>query len=154
MAQGRKNTKAEFWSRISIRGPHECWPWMMGVWPKGYGRFSMGGQTWFAHRLAWVFLHGPIPKGKHVCHSCDNPPCCNPRHLWLGTLSENTRDRDQKGRCARGEKHYLAKLTEMDIRFIRHWIRRGFTQASIAAVFGITPPTVSAIHTGYTWKHV
>lgn len=83
-------------------GPAACWPWK-GAWrtEKGYGRILKDrrkGRALRAHRVAWELAHGPIPLGLCVCHACDNPPCCNPAHLFLGTMLDNNRDRDAKDR--------------------------------------------------------
>lgn len=64
---------------------------------KGYGRIGFRGRTWKTHRLAWMFANGPIPSGLQVRHSCDNPPCCNPAHLLLGTNADNMRDMRERG---------------------------------------------------------
>lgn len=82
-----------FRSRVDVRGPDECWEWTAGRMPHGYGAIwdtSIG--------LAWELAHGPIPDGLWVLHRCDNPPCCNPAHLWLGTQADNDNDRKVKGR--------------------------------------------------------
>ena len=74
-------------------GPDACWPYTGGKYGIGYGFFSIGaGKRWPAHRIAWQVTHGVIPYGKFVCHRCDNPPCCNPAHLFLGTPKENMQD--------------------------------------------------------------
>ena len=84
-----------------------CWRWVGFVNPQGYGRVRKGdGVSWptpekLAHRLAWVERHGPVPAGLYVCHTCDNPPCVNPEHLFVGTAADNVRDMMAKGRKPR-----------------------------------------------------
>lgn len=80
------------------RGPDECWPWKLGRHRKGYGKFKVLGKTWVASRYGWTLANGPIPDGLNVCHTCDNPPCQNPRHWFLGTHKENAEDKVRKGR--------------------------------------------------------
>jgi hypothetical protein len=102
---------ARFWEKVDRRGPNECWPFIGYCEPRGYGRFSpLGGErTRQAHRVAWELGHGrEIPKSDVeivVMHSCDNPPCCNPAHLSLGTDAENQADCVAKGRKSRGPEH-------------------------------------------------
>jgi hypothetical protein len=122
-----------------------------------------------AHRAAWIKAYGPIPDGLVVCHSCDNPPCVNLDHLWLGTVADNNRDRAAKGRSARnisphpGEANGRAILTvaqveeirdlhEREGRKLRARPRTGLTRAQIAGRFGVSPPTVDAILSGRNWK--
>jgi hypothetical protein len=87
-----------FWAKVRITPG--CWLWMAAVNDRGYGRFTLDrtGKLIPAHRFAWSAENGPIPPGLLVCHSCDNPPCVNPAHLWLGTQSDNMIDCLAKGR--------------------------------------------------------
>lgn len=89
-----------FWSKVDIAGPSDCWVWLAGQNKDGYGKFSVGPARWdFAHRLAWLLEgSGWIPDGWCVCHKCDNPSCCNPRHLFPGTHRMNAVDKVRKGR--------------------------------------------------------
>lgn len=84
-----------------------CWNWI-GYRNRGYGRATILGKSWFVHRWMWQHHNGPIPDGLFVCHDCpygDNPSCCNPEHLWLGTSGENMEDMARKGRAATGDRH-------------------------------------------------
>jgi len=97
-----------FWERIT-KTPSGCWEWTRrdGSRPKGYGIYERQG----AHRLAWTLTYGPIPAGLFVCHSCDNPPCINPKHLFIGSASANIQDAARKGRMGGiGKPHGMQRL--------------------------------------------
>lgn len=103
MPRGRPNTVEDFWALVDQSGgPDSCWPFMGRRDQRGYGRFDFERRRWFAHRLAYTLVHGPIPDGLHVCHACDNEPCCRPSHLFVGTASDNERDKSAKGRARPG----------------------------------------------------
>jgi hypothetical protein len=84
--------------RMNKNGPNGCWIWTAGTIIKGYGRVRHAKKLWLAHRASWLVAHGPIPDGKFVLHRCDNPPCCNPDHLFLGDHAINDADKRAKGR--------------------------------------------------------
>jgi hypothetical protein len=98
-AWSKRSLSDRFWSKASIRGPDECWPWEGSKDQFGRGYFGLRGRTVRAPRVAWELHHGaPMSKDLHACHSCDNPSCVNPRHIWAGTRSENLKDGVRKGR--------------------------------------------------------
>lgn len=91
-----------FWPKVDRRGPDECWPWKAARRAAGYGKIGRGksGRGWMlAHRASWELAHGPISSETLVLHRCDNPPCVNPAHLFLGTHADNVHDMVAKGRC-------------------------------------------------------
>ncbi len=95
------NTTESFWARVQVGDPDSCWPWLGQRSRKGYGVLSYAGKKKSAHRLSVVFSTGEgVPDGLCVCHKCDNPPCCNPSHLFIGTHQENMQDMYDKGRGA------------------------------------------------------
>jgi len=164
--------KERFWAKVQKGQPNECWEWQAGCFWDGYGEFRFKGQSLRAHRVAWTVANGPIPDGLCVLHSCDNPPCQNPRHFWLGTNKDNTLDRARKGRngasfgdkngarlhpesLPRGERHWHAKVTEQNVRDIRRrYATGGVSQYALAREFGVHVMTICAIIHRKTWAHV
>lgn len=132
-----------------------CWEWQGFRDGKGYGRIALKGRTGGrAHRAAWQEAHGrPVPPGMHVCHTCDNPPCINPDHLFLGTPADNIADMDRKGRrgAARGEASPSAKLTWEQVRIIRSSAE---SAPRLAAQFDVSESLIYQIRTHNIWKEV
>lgn len=96
MAGKIKNTPKTFWNHV--KKTDSCWEWLGPKDRDGYGRYNMKPSRYGAHRLAYEWIKGPIPPNMVVCHSCDNPSCVNPDHLWIGTQLDNIADMDAKGR--------------------------------------------------------
>lgn len=124
-----------------------CWEWSGALNRSGYGLFCISGtKGMHASRASWILHKGPIPEGMCVCHSCDNPGCVNPDHLWLGTKADNNRDRSTKNRSR------PSKLTAEDVEFItRNWSkynRNGWTQKKLSDKFGVSRGMISYITSG------
>ena len=105
--QWRAAPMTRFWLNVRIGDPDECWPWTRYTGGDGYGSTRFAGKSEWAHRVAWELATCRSADGMFVCHTCDNPPCCNPRHLVLGTREDNRQDAARKGRlikwiCSRG----------------------------------------------------
>lgn len=111
-----------FWSKVQKLGPNECWNWTAAVRRKdeGYGAFWFNRRHHPASRIAWILTHGDINHGLVVCHKCDNPRCCNPNHLFLGTPKENDTDRVLKNRQCKGENMPNSVLTNEIVILLRN----------------------------------
>jgi hypothetical protein len=143
----RVNTPALFWEKITIGGPDDCWPWEGWRGRMGHGQVRWLGRKVPTHQLALALslsMNGP-PIGWYVMHRCDNPPCCNPAHLMLGTPATNSADMVQKGRSKPNNYH---KVTDEQLSVIRDMLSRGLKQSEIACEFGVHQGTISRIATG------
>lgn len=110
-----------------------CWEWQKGRFQYGYGAIVIGKKTMGTHRVSWMVFRGKIPKGVCVCHACDNPPCCNPSHLFLGSTSDNTKDAAAKGRTASGERNGNCKLSDAQVLEIRNRYKGQYGQMTSLA---------------------
>lgn len=138
----------------SRRTASGCVEWMKSRSPKGYGRINVDGVIVVAHRFAFSVFVGAIPLGLQVLHRCDNPPCISPVHLWLGTNADNRADSVAKGRPAKGEAHWRAKLTAHAVRAIRYLCHAGWTQKQVGEMFNVSNRTVGEIVRREIWAHV
>lgn len=171
-----------FWSKVQVGEPDACWEWKTGRQKAGYGQFAreFTGVPMGAHRYSWQIHHGEIPEGMFVCHRCDNPPCCNPAHLFLGTAADNMADMALKGRQAkgchvplssrrRGDAHYArtnperlargaanwnSKLTENIVRSLRRRYDAGATIVELTRGLKISGVAIHNAVMGVTWRHV
>lgn len=118
-------------------GPDSCWEWQGNRLGDGYGTFSFQHQMWRAHRASYVVNVGPIPDGMFVCHRCDNPPCCNPTHLFLGSPKDNHSDMFRK------KRHPLAgRLSEAQVASLKVRIDAGEPIQALADEFGVHYTTI------------
>jgi hypothetical protein len=181
-----------FWPKVDKYGPvpshrpelGQCWLWTAGRNRQGYGKVWVDGETIPAHRAAYELTHGSLPDDLWVLHECDNPPCVNPAHLFTGDAAANMRDRDQKGRTARGDASGLrlhperaargsrnghatrpertprgamvntAKVTEADVLAIRARLAAGSTTRQLATEYGVRIELIGRIARRETWHHV
>lgn len=148
-----------FWPKVAKGDPDTCWEWTAARDPLGYGFFRMepGEPMWRAHRVAWHLTNGAIPDGMLICHRCDNPPCCNPAHMFLGTNADNCADRVAKNRSSRKVTHFgeaspKAKLTAAQVAEIRErYAAGGVTQRELGEEFGVGQTQVGRIVRGVRW---
>lgn len=144
-----------FWPKVDRSGgPDACWEWLRYRNTRGYGRLSLNGGGVGAHRVAWKIAHRASTGTLDVLHACDNPACCNPAHLFLGTQLDNMKDMHQKGRHAHGRTVHTARLHEDTVRFIRNAVAGGESQLSLARYFGVTTSAICNIVSRKSWMHV
>lgn len=144
-----------FWEKVEKTST--CWLWTGYTDKDGYGRFRLGKTNVGAHRYSYRIFYGGIGAKLSVCHTCDNPSCVNPAHLWLGTNKDNVRDMFAKGRqpLRAGSRHHKAKLEEWQIPLIRKMIRsKLWKQYQIADIFKVTQGCIGSISVGHSWKHL
>ena len=157
----RVPVEERFWKYVNKTDT--CWLWTGAIHNSGYGIINTGGKNGKAkraHRISWAIHYGPIPDGMCVCHHCDTPACVNPEHLFLGTRDDNNQDMKRKGRynhtrCARGERHWYAKLTDKQVLEIRYKYETDKpTLRSLADEYGVTPQAIHRIVRRRLWRHV
>ena len=148
--------KLRFWEKVNKCDPNECWEWQAALNSNGYGHFQLGTlskpRVVRANRVAFVIAYGNTEL--NILHSCNNPACCNPLHLYAGTQNDNMKQSVKEGRSSRGEKCNTAKLTEADIMSIRNLYSKGWLQREIAVKYKISQSQVSHICTHSNWKHI
>ena len=162
IASNKRTFEDRFWKRTDqSNGPDSCWPWT-GFKAREVGGYGIlySGKIVFAHRVAWTLKNGAIPKGLCICHHCDNPPCCNPKHLFMGTRKENNQDCAKKGRHSTsmigkfGESACNVKLTERQAKDVIRRRKKGELYSRMAKHFGVDQSTLQHIATGRSWPHL
>lgn len=144
-----------FDSYVKVGGPDDCWEWQGYRTPLGYGRY----RRKLAHRISFARALGIELGTLHVCHRCDNPPCVNPAHLFLGTARDNALDRKSKDRGIRwygrrrGHRNPMAKLTDQAVREIRR-LHGTVPAKALGQRFGVSAGTVYVVQSGRGWTHV
>lgn len=147
-----------FWEKVNKTD--SCWLWTGArtSYKRRYGKFAIGDKPILAHRFSWQIFHGAVPDNMQVCHNCpggDNPLCCNPDHLWLGTNKQNMEDAAKKGQMVRGEKMKTAILTEALVREARRLrAEQCISYNSIGRRFGKSHRAIRKAVIMETWKHV
>lgn len=139
-----------FWKKVRRGTDDECWEWIASKGNHGYGQFRVKGTMTVAHRVAYELTHGKIPEGLLVRHKCRGK-CVNPAHLELGTTAQNNADMVRDKTSTRGERHANHKLTEEEVREIKHRVMNESVNA-IAREYGICHQAISAIKNGLSWS--
>ncbi len=146
--------RERLYADVDTSDANACWPFAGGRDADGYGLCSsMFARTRKAHRLA-AWLVGDEIEGLVVLHTCDNPPCINPAHLYVGTHEDNEADKDAKGRRPIGQESGAAKLTEADVKAIVARVESGIERRAVAAAFSVSTSLINAIMVGRVWRHV
>lgn len=137
-------------------GPDACWPWKGNRDPEGYGHICLAGiGSRSAHRIVLsMSLNRPLLPQEFALHRCDNPPCCNPAHLWAGSTQENTADCVAKNRTAFGERQHKAKLTTPQVSSIKRRLSEGAARTVLAREYGVSVNTIRDVASGRTWRRV
>ncbi len=139
----------KFWNRVNIKDNiEECWNWQTFLSIDGYGYFRYYDRTMGSHRLAYILSKGEIPENKIVMHLCNNPMCCNPKHLKLGNNRENLEYALKCGKISR------TKLNEIDIKNIHELYKNGKKQWEIAELYKIDQGNLSRILNGERWNYI
>lgn len=156
-----------FWSKVDISG--DCWTWTGSKDRDGYGLFSIKCKTVRSHRISYEIANGPLVASDQTLHRCDNPPCVRPDHLYAGSVVQNVKDRDERGRTAtgsrsgpskypeiyRGESNGNARLTADTVKEIRaEYEAGGISTIGIASKYGIGKSQAHNIVSGKAWRDV
>lgn len=157
----RVPVEERFW--LYVNKTKTCWLWTGTTNHWGYGMINMGGHSGKierAHRVSWLIHNGTLPDGMFVCHHCDNPLCVNPSHLFLGTVADNNHDMQAKDRYdrtkrAKGEKHGMSRLTADQVMSIRRAYEAGdISLTTLATQHNVSIAHIHRIVTRQSWKHI
>lgn len=142
-----------FWKFVDRAGGDDaCWPFTGFIRPDGYGSVHWDGKSRYPHRVAYALAGNDLAAGRVVRHTCDNPSCCNPAHLLIGSHKDNMQDAVRRGRIATGERQGAAKLTRENVGTIRKRIAEGISLRRIGAEFGVSWYPIFCIKHGRTWN--
>lgn len=150
----------KYWARVDAGPAEVCWEWLGPISHKGgYAVVIHHSKRVGAHRLSWILTRGPIAPGLVVRHICDNPKCCNPNHLELGTHYDNVQDMINRGRrvpsAAKGTRNCKAKLTDRQVRQIRAEYAAGSSSTiRLAKKYGVSQGLISQIVLNRIWRHI
>lgn len=149
------NQEQQYFFDRSTTDSAGCWIWDLSKNKLGYGWVRFRGKVMQAHRASYFAFNEDLSSSKEfVCHSCDNPSCVNPEHLWVGTAWDNIKDMTSKRRNRRGESHHKSVLSENSVVEIKLRLLVGESTKSISSLFGVTPGTIHSIKIGKSWKHI
>lgn len=157
------NTPEVLWSKVDKKGEDDCWEWKGFRNPEGYGRTWINDKGYYAHRVIYNLVYpGKIelnaPTSTHengfLLHTCDNPACCNPKHLWVGTHKDNMEDKARKGRCPdfSGDKGPRCKLTMGQAREIRAKRKEGISARELAKIYNMSLASIKTLLRGDSYK--
>lgn len=138
--------------KIHVNPTTQCWEWTGARDKDGYGVVTVSRKSKRLHRLLFELYYGYIDDDLVMCHECDNPPCCNPEHLFQGTIQDNSDDMVAKGRSLKGERNANTALRQEEAEEIRKMYAEGMKQREIAEMYGMTQQAISSIVNGINWK--
>lgn len=143
----KRTLSEKYETKVVRRGPDACWGWNGAKQRTGHGLIALGRTSTTAHRVSWMLHHGD-PSDLYVLHACDNPPCTNPNHLYLGTHRDNMRDAVMRSEAYRNRDTGRGRRRDYDVALIRERVAAGESQQAVADDLGIGQSTVSRIVRG------
>ncbi len=155
--QPTKKDINRFWKYVDTGKDDDCWEWSGGRGSNQYGRMSYQCKSMSMHRFSWMIHNGSIPNGMLILHHCDNPPCVNPKHLFMGTQQDNMDDMINKGRAIapKGEVQGHSKLNADQVRAIRQLYATGkYLQRELGEMYGVHGHHIGSIVRREWWKHI
>jgi len=159
MTKHGKSIKERLYLYININSKDDCWEWVGYKRKDGYGEITIDKKTFRSHRLIYIDTYGSIPEGMCICHSCDNPSCCNPNHLFMGTHVDNMKDCRNKcrtgGGSRPGEECGKHKFTNEEILDIRKKYKTGlYSQRNLAKEYNMSQTNIKDIINRKIWRHI